>query len=332
MLPGKFVVHIIGSRAFANAARQSNPRRKALRHLLLPLAALLAGPAVAQTAPQTAPAQANSNRWATVDENLGRGGTTQPDGVRRYAFPRSDLNVQLDGVAIKPALALGSWLAFMPMGEEAMVMGDLVLTHDEVNPVMSKLLTSGFTVTALHNHLLRSSPATMYLHVGGHGDPGEMAKNLRSALAESRTPMTAPAKAADSKLDFDTAAIDGIMGGKGKPNGGVYQFGFPRAEKLSDSGMPAPASMGTATALNFQPTGGGKAAITGDFVLTAAEVDPVLRALRSNGIEVTALHNHMLDDQPRLFFMHFWANDDARKLARGLRAALDKTNIVRPAG
>ncbi len=294
-----------------------------MRHLLLPLAALLAGPAVAQTAPQTAPAQANSNRWATVDENLGRGGTTQPDGVRRYAFPRSDLNVQLDGVAIKPALALGSWLAFMPMGEEAMVMGDLVLTHDEVNPVMSKLLTSGFTVTALHNHLLRSSPATMYLHVGGHGDPGEMAKNLRSALAESRTPMTAPAKAADSKLD---------MGGKGKPNGGVYQFGFPRAEKLSDSGMPAPASMGTATALNFQPTGGGKAAITGDFVLTAAEVDPVLRALRSNGIEVTALHNHMLDDQPRLFFMHFWANDDARKLARGLRAALDKTNIVRPAG
>ncbi len=294
-----------------------------MRHLLLPLAALLAGPAVAQTAPQTAPAQANSNRWATVDENLGRGGTTQPDGVRRYAFPRS--------VAIKPALALGSWLAFMPMGEEAMVMGDLVLTHDEVNPVMSKLLTSGFTVTALHNHLLRSSPATMYLHVGGHGDPGEMAKNLRSALAESRTPMTAPAKAADSKLDFDTAAIDGIMGGKGKPNGGVYQFGFPRAEKLSDSGMPAPASMGTATALNFQPTGGGKAAITGDFVLTAAEVDPVLRALRSNGIEVTALHNHMLDDQPRLFFMHFWANDDVRKLARGLRAALDKTNIVRPA-
>ena len=266
-----------------------------------------------------------------MDENLGRGGTTQPDGVRRYAFPRSDLNVQLDGVAIKPALALGSWLAFMPMGEEAMVMGDLVLTHDEVNPVMSKLLTSGFTVTALHNHLLRSSPATMYLHVGGHGDPGEMAKNLRSALAESRTPMTAPAKAADSKLDFDTAAIDGIMGGKGKPNGGVYQFGFPRAEKLSDSGMPAPASMGTATALNFQPTGGGKAAITGDFVLTAAEVDPVLRALRSNGIEVTALHNHMLDDQPRLFFMHFWANDDVRKLARGLRAALDKTNIVRPA-
>lgn len=303
-----------------------------MRHLLLPLAALLAGPAVAQTAPQTAPAQANSNRWATVDENLGRGGTTQPDGVRRYAFPRSDLNVQLDGVAIKPALALGSWLAFMPMGEEAMVMGDLVLTHDEVNPVMSKLLTSGFTVTALHNHLLRSSPATMYLHVGGHGDLGEMAKNLRSALAESRTPMTAPAKAADATLDFDTAAIDAIMGGKGKPNGGVYQFGFPRAEKLSDSGMPAPASMGTATALNFQPTGGGKAAITGDFVLTATEVDPVLRALRSNGIEVTALHNHMLDDQPRLFFMHFWANDDARKLARGLRAALDKTNIVRPAG
>lgn len=302
-----------------------------MRHLLLPLAALLVAPAAAQTTSQSVPATANSDRWTVVDAGLSRGGTTQPDGVRRYAFPRSDLNVQLDGVTIKPALALGSWLAFMPMGGQAMVMGDLVLTHDEVNPVMSKLLASGFTVTALHNHLLRSSPATMYLHVGGHGDPGEMAKNLRAALVETRTPMTAPAKAADAKLDFDTAAIDGIMGGKGKPNGGVYQFGFPRAEKLSDSGMPAPASMGTATALNFQPTGGGKAAITGDFVLTAAEVDPVLRALRSNGIEVTALHNHMLDDQPRLFFMHFWANDDARKLARGLRAALDKTNVVRPA-
>jgi len=302
-----------------------------LRYMLLPLAALLVASAAGQTTPQSVPVTANSDRWTVVDAGLGRGGTTQPDGVRRYAFPRSDLNVQLDGVTIKPALALGSWLAFMPMGGQAMVMGDLVLTHDEVNPVMSKLLASGFTVTALHNHLLRSSPATMYLHVGGHGDPGEMAKNLRSAFAESRTPMTAPAKVADAKLDLDTAAIDGIMGGKGKLNGGVYQFGFPRAEKLSDSGMPAPASMGTATALNFQPTGGGKAAITGDFVLTAAEVDPVLRALRSNGIEVTALHNHMLDDQPRLFFMHFWANDDARKLARGLRAALDKTNIVRPA-
>jgi len=300
-----------------------------LRQLLFPLAVALAVPAAAQTNPPTTPIQANADRWALVDEGLGRGGTTQPDGVRRYSFPRSDLNVQLDGVTIKPALALGSWLAFMPMGDQAMVMGDLVLTHEEVNPVMSKLLASGFTVTALHNHLLRSSPATMYMHVSGHGDPWNLATSLRSALSESRTPMTLPAKAADASVDLDTAALDNIMGGKGKSNGGVYQFGFPRAEKLSDGTMPAPATMGTATAINFQPTGSGRAAITGDFVLTAAEVDPVLRALRTNGIEVTALHNHMLGDEPRLFFMHFWANDEATKLARGLRAALDKTNVAR---
>ncbi|TCM23973.1 uncharacterized protein DUF1259 [Novosphingobium sp. ST904] len=309
-----------------------------MRHLLLPLAIALAAPAAAQTNPQATPPEANRDRWALVDKSLGRAGTTQPDGVRRYGFPRSDLNVQLDGVTIKPALALGSWAAFHPMGDQVMIMGDLVLTHEEVNPVMSRLLASGFTITALHNHLLRSAPATMYMHIGGHGDPVKLAAALREALAASRTPMTAPSRdsqppsagaGSSPPIALDTAALDRLMDGKGKPNGGVYQFSFPRAEKLSDGGMPAPASMGTATAINFQPTGSGRAAITGDFVLTAAEVDPVLRALRAGGIEVTALHNHMLDDQPRLFFMHFWANDDAQKLARGLRAALDKTNVQR---
>lgn len=310
-----------------------------MRHLLFPLAVALAAPAAAQNSPQAAPSQANGDRWALVDRSLGRNGATQPDGVRRYGFPRSDLNVQLDGVTIKPALALGSWAAFHPMGDQVMVMGDLVLTHEEVNPVMTRLLASGYTITALHNHLLRSAPATMYMHIGGHGDPVKLATALREALAASRTPMASPSQdsqppsagaGTSQRLDLDMAMLDRIMGKKGKVNGGVYQFSHPRAEKLTDGGMPAPASMGTATAINFQPTGLGRAAITGDFVLTEAEVDPVLRALRQNGIEVTALHNHMLDDQPRLFFMHFWANDDAAKLARGLKAALDKTNVVRP--
>lgn len=309
-----------------------------MRHVLFPLAVALAAPVAAQSSSPVAPAQATSDRWALVDKSLGRTGTTQPDGVRRYGFPRNDLNVQLDGVSIKPALALGSWAAFHPMGADVMVMGDLVLTHEEVNPVMSRLLASGYTITALHNHLLRSAPATMYMHIGGHGDPVKLATALREALAASRTPMSAPSRdsqppaagaGSSPPIALDTAALDQVMGTKGKPNGGVYQFSFPRAEKLSDGGMPAPASMGTATAINFQPTSSGRAAITGDFVLTAAEVDPVLRALRASGIEVTALHNHMLDDQPRLFFMHFWANDDAAKLARGLRAALDKTNVQR---
>ena len=268
--------------------------------------------------------------WSAVDRAMGRAGAEQADGVHRYSFPRSDLSVALDGVTIRPALALGSWAAFQPRGDEAMVMGDLVLTHDEVNPVMSRLLASGFTITALHNHLLRSSPATMYMHITGHGDPEKLAAALRQALSASRTPLNASqpssAGAAASPLDLDVAALNRLMGGEGKTNGGVLQYSFPRAERLMDGGMETPPTMGTATAINFQPTGGGRAAITGDFVLIASEVDPVLHALRTNGIEVTALHNHMLNDEPRLFFMHFWANDDAAKLARGLRAALDRMN------
>lgn len=273
----------------------------------------------------SAPAQNPSPAWGTVDKALGRTGTTQPDGVRRYSFPRSDLKVQLDGTRIRPALALGSWVAFQPMNGQTMIMGDLVLTHDEVNPVLSELLAGGLTITALHNHLLRSSPSTMYMHVRGHGDPSKLAATLRTALAKSRTPMAQPASTPAGQLHLDTAVLDGIIGAQGKASGGVYQFVIPRPEKLTDGNRPTPASMGTGTVLNFQPVGGGQAAITGDFVLLADEVDPVLRALRAARIEVTALHNHMLDDQPRLFFMHFWARDDAQRLGRGLRSALNAT-------
>lgn len=264
---------------------------------------------------------------------IGKPGTEMPGGVYRIGLPRSDLKVTLDGVAIKPALALGSWLAFVGHGQgQVMVMGDLVLTDTEVNPVMAKLISGGVEITALHNHLLRNTPHTMYMHIAGHGAPGPLAKLLHDALALSGTPLTAPAAAAPAApetVDLDTAALDRILGYKGKVGGGVDAFGIPRAEAPRDGDMALPPAMGAAIAINFQPTGGGKAAITGDFVLIASEVNPVLKALRENGIEVTALHNHMLDDQPRLFFMHFWANDDAQKLARGLRAALDKVNVQR---
>jgi hypothetical protein len=268
--------------------------------------------------------------WTGVDSALGRAGAVQPDGVHKYSFPRADLTVMLDGVRLKPALALGSWLAFEPMGNTAMVMGDLVLTQDEVNPVMSRLLESGLTITALHNHLLRSSPGTMYMHVHGSGDATKLATALRSALALSRTPLTPPAASAPPlPLDLDTARLDKIIGWPGKANGGVYQFSIPRPERILDAGMPVPPSMGLAIALNLQPTGGGKVVGTGDFVLLQNEVDPVLRALRTSGIDVTALHNHLGQEQPRLFFMHFWANDDAVAVANGLRKALDAT-AVRP--
>ena len=278
--------------------------------------------------------------WAKVAEALGKSGTEMAGGVYRVGLPRTDLHVKLDGVDIKPTLALGSWLAFQGKGEATMVMGDLVLTEDEVNPVMKRLAENGIEITALHNHLLRAQPSTLYMHVLGHGDPAKLAAALHDGLALSKTPLgnatasaSPQAPATDSgqpaQLDLDTAMIDQVLGAKGKAAGGVYQVGIPRAETIKDGGMEVPVAMGSGEAINFQPTGGGKAAITGDFVLTAKEVNPVLHALRENGIEVTAVHNHMLDDEPRLFFMHFWANDDAAKLAKGLRAALDKVNVAR---
>jgi hypothetical protein len=290
----------------------------------LTLAALFAG------APGLAFA-ADDGWQAQVGAALGKTGSAVPGGIYRVGLPRTDLKVTLDSVELKAGFALGSWLAFEKMGEEGMVMGDLVLTQDEVTPVMTKLAAGGIDVTALHNHLLRNQPFTMYMHVLGHGDPVKLAAVLHTALAESKTPLSAaPAAAAGPPpIDLDTTAIDQTLGAKGANNGGVYQFSIPRAEPIKDGGMDVPPPMGSANAINFQPTGGGKAAITGDFVLIAKEVNPVLKALRDHGIEVTAIHNHMLDDQPHLYFMHFWANDDARKLAESLKAALAQINIAK---
>jgi hypothetical protein len=268
--------------------------------------------------------------WAQVDQALGRKGAVQPGGIHRYGLPRSDLKVTLDGVTIKPALALGGWAAFEPMGNEAMLMGDLVLTDDEINPVMKKLLDAGLEVTAIHNHLLRTSVPVFYMHVGGHGDPVKLAQSLHEGLAASKTPLTqSPAATPPPAVDLDTAALEKTLGAKGNANGGVYQFSFPRAETIKEAGMDVPPAMGTGTAINFQPTRAGKAAITGDFVLLASEVTPVMKTLRQGGIDVTALHSHMVDETPRLYFMHFWANDDAQKLARTLRGALDHANLRR---
>ena len=249
----------------------------------------------------SAPARAAD--WTKIADALGKSGTEMPGGVYRVGLPRTDLHVTLDGVEIKPTLALGSWLAFQAMGNEAMVMGDLVLTEAEANPVMKKLIENGIEVTALHNHLLRAQPSTLYMHILGHGDPATLAGILKDGLALSKTPLGNATASANTQPPAPGAA--------------------------QQTPLALATAMISAQAINFQPTGGGKAAITGDFVLTAKEVNPTLRALRENGIEVTAVHNHMLDDQPRLFFMHFWANDDAAKLAKGLREALDKVNLAR---
>jgi hypothetical protein len=271
-------------------------------------------------------AHAQTIDWQKVDEVLGRKPAVSGD-VHRYGFPRSDLTVTLDGVTIKPSLALGGWIAFKPAHDGAMAMGDLVLLETEIRPVMAKMMEGGLEITAVHNHLLRANPATFYMHVSGHGDPLKMAGVIHDALATSKTPLTVAASGPAPEVELNTAQLDQIIGVKGQNNGGVYAFAVPRRDPVTEGGVQiAPVGpMGVAQAINFQPAGSGKAAITGDFVLTGDEVNPVIKAMLENGIEVTAVHSHMLDEQPRLFFLHFWANDDAVKLAKGLRAALDKT-------
>jgi len=291
------------------------------------------------SAPQNQNGQSNTGQqseaadWKAVEQALGKAGSMQPGDVYKVSLPRSDLKVTAAGVELKPALALGSWIAFKKTGDMTMAMGDLVLMEDEVTPVLTKLQEGGVETTALHNHVLHESPRVMYMHIHAMGDGVKIAKAIHDALALSKTPFTAPAAPTqNADIGIDTKQIDQIMGQTGKANGVVYQYSIARADDISDSAMNGfviPPAMGVAQAINFQLTGGSKVAITGDFVLTASEVNPTIKALRDNAIEVTALHSHMLTDSPHLFFMHFWANDDALKLARGLRAALDKVNIVR---
>ena len=281
----------------------------------------LAGSAAAQQ-------RSGSSNWSAVDQALGRTGAAQPGNVVKYSFPRSDLHVTANGVQIKPAFALGSWVAFRKeSGTSSAAMGDLVLTEEEVAPVMQALQAGGVEQTAVHNHLLTESPRVMYMHIMAHGDAAKIATTIRSALGLTATPMEAPATATPLEIDLDTAGVARTLGVTGKANGGVYQVSVPRRERVTDHGFEVPPSMGVATAINFQPTGAGKAAITGDFVMTAGEVNRVIRALQAGGIQVTALHSHMLTETPRLFFMHFWANDDALKLAGALRSALDQMAV-----
>ena len=277
-------------------------------------------------------AQAADPDWKAVEQALGKSGQLQPGDVFRVGMPRTDLAVTVKGVPVKAAFALGSYAAFKQVGADAMVMGDLVLLDQEVPAVMSGLFRGGLDVTAVHNHLNEVSPHVMYMHYTGHGDAVQLATALRQALSASGTPLggAAPAAAAPVGAGLDTKAIAQALGQSGRDiGGGVFQVTIPRAEAITEMGTPLLPAMGVTTVLNFQPTPEGKAAITGDFVLVDKEVNPVARALRQRGIDVTAIHNHGLHDSPRLFYMHFWANDDAGMLARGLKAALDLTNSVK---
>ena len=247
-------------------------------------------------------------------------------------MPRKDLHVTISGTEVKPGLALGAWAAFHRVGNnDAMIMGDLVLTEQEVAPVMKALEDGGVEITALHNHLIGESPKIFYIHMGGHGDPVKMARTIKHAVGLTKTPLPQGGGSAKETADlgFDVAAVEKIMGRPGNVSGGVLHFSAPRAEKLTEEGMDTPPSMGAGTVINFQPTGNGRAAIAGDFAMTGKEVGPVMKILQDNGVQAVALHSHALDDVPRLFYMHFWANDDAVKLAKTLRSALDETNVAK---
>lgn len=293
--------------------------------LALPAAGALAQAGGAPAQQQRATPNADWHR--TVSSTLGKPGTEMPGGIYRVSLPRTDLKVTLDGVQLRPGFALGSWVAFHEHGQELMVMGDLVLLEAEVAPVMHRLAEGGIEVTALHNHLMRAEPATMYLHVAGQGDAARLAGALRTALQESATPLQGAAgPPGDERVEgVDTAAFAHALGREGRAAGGVYAVSVPRAEPIREHGAEVPPAMGLSTAINLQAADHGRGAITGDFVLTADEVVPVQRALVQNGIQVTAIHTHMLGEEPRLFFMHFWAVDEPEKLGRGLRAALEKT-------
>jgi hypothetical protein len=267
---------------------------------------------------------------AGVEAALGRKGAPQPDGALKFSFPRGDMTVTVRGVTVKPGFALGTWLAFADVAPgQAMMMGDLVLAESEVEDVMHALQDGGVEPTALHNHIFGESPRVLYMHVRAHGNPVAIATTLKTALSKTKTPLGPAAPPAPVHVEFDSSAVAAALGVAGKMNGPVYQVAVSRAERITEGGHPVPNSMGIATAINFQPLGGRKAATTGDFVLLASEVDAVAKALRAGGIDPMAIHSHMLDEEPRLYFMHFWGNADAVSLAKGLRAALDKTSSKR---
>ena len=276
-------------------------------------------------------ARAAEPDWKAVEQALGKPGALQAGGVFRIGMPRTDLSVTVKGVPVKAGFALGSYAAFKQMGDQAMVMGDLVLLDQEIPAVMSGLFRGGLEVTAVHNHLNEMSPHVMYMHYEGHGDAVRLAGALRQALSGSATPLGGllPPPAAVAPT-IDTKQIEQALGRSGRDLGaGVFQMSVPRAEAITENGMPLLPAMGVVTVLNFQAVPGGTVAITGDFVLTDKEVNPVARTLRQHGIDVTAIHNHGLLDTPRLFYMHFWAMDEPAKLARGLKSALDQTNSQR---
>ncbi len=293
---------------------------------LIPISLAIAATFPSAVLVAQAPASQPPDRWSAVEKELGRSGTVQPDGAIKFGFPRSDLTVKIGGITLRPAFALGSWIAFARTNGNAMMMGDLVLLESEIPGVTDLLRRGTIQETALHNHLLNESPHVMYMHISAIGDPVALARALHAALASTRTPLAAAAASSPGPLPLDTAALANALGVRGKLNGAVYQVSVARKNAVLIGGAIVPPSMGISTAINFEPADSGRVATTGDFVLLASEVNAVARALADGGISVTAIHSHMLEESPRLIFMHFWGVGDGTSLARTLRHALGQVS------
>lgn len=261
-----------------------------------------------------------------IDQVLGRSGQKMGD-VYRVGFPRTDLHISVNGLAIKPGLALGSWVAFVGTDDNAMVMGDLVLLEEELNPVMAKLRSYHVEITAVHNHLMEETPRVMYMHYMGHGSAKQLATSLYTALSVSKTPLEKlDAAAGEPAPRVWVKAVEDAVGRKGTFKGGVLSYSVPRSDTVTMTGMTIPPAAGVGEAINFQAAESGDVATTGDFVLTADEVNEVLSELQGRNILVTALHSHMLSEQPRLFFMHFWYVGSPQSIGDGIKTALSEVH------
>ncbi|MFI5252422.1 MAG: DUF1259 domain-containing protein [Bacteroidota bacterium] len=257
--------------------------------------------------------------WSQIEKLFQKKGATQGD-MFKITFPRTDLDVTMESIKISPDLALTTWLVFKPAGKSAVMMGDLVILDSEVPRVELMLDSAGIAVTGMHNHIIGESPEIIYMHIMATGDAVKLAGTMKNIFAATGTPIGETATRT-SKY-FDWSPVDSIMGTKGTVKGDVVQYGIPLKEKVMDNGMEITPYMGLTTSVNFQ-IDGSNAAVTGDFVLLSRDVQAVMHTLLSYDIPVTAIHNHLMNESPKIYFLHFWGYDEPVHLANGIHAALD---------
>ena len=276
--------------------------------------------------------QTMPTEYSTVLSSLGRQGDFK-EGVLKVNIPRNDLKVVVDGIATPTPFGFGGWIALTKGTGMDVMMGDLVLTEEEVNPVMSAVLNAGLDVTAVHNHFFFETPRIFYMHVHGHGTPADLANKIKPALdlIGKNPPRNAAAVAGRSiEGKLDVAELAKIIGHEGEPNGAVYKITIGRSDlSIKEMGATINARMGLNTWAAFYGSDS-EAVVAGDVAMLEAEVTPVLRALRANGLDVVAIHHHMTGTQPAIFFLHYWGKGEAQKLARGVRAAVDVVGKLKP--